>query len=155
MTNVLFAGVKRFVSRKADVVSPALRPKERRAMVSTAATLLKKGTAVALEDFAGQVVSGAKLVARAPGGQLQAIRDALTEDLASRGRPDERIARGETVPIDSGTAAARAAKITYVLDGGIQITGDATEIDRRVAISEPDVEGRMTVSIETQTLEIL
>jgi hypothetical protein len=149
VTQFLFREVKRLVSRSPNVVTPSLAPDERRSIVDTAAARLVRGGPVVLDDFARQV-------SQVPGRsapQVEAMRAALVERL-SRGRPEERISPSETVSVDRAAAEAQSKIITYVLDGGIQIRGDAAQIKQRVTISPRDAAGNVTITIVTGSFEV-
>jgi hypothetical protein len=150
VTQFLVRDVKKFVSQKADVVTPMLTPAERLRIVDGTVAYLRRGVPVELGEIAQQ---GVELPDR-PGKDVQALRAALVEHLSSHGRPEERIKPQETVPVSPAAAEEEVASITYILDGGIEIRGKADEVNQRVEFSAPDAARTFTITIRTQTLEI-
>lgn len=150
VTQLIMREVKRFVSKRPDVVSPPLAARERVSIVDGTAALLRRGVPVDLQTVAQHAVRNLDRSR----SDKQAIRGGLVDHLSSRGRPEERIAPQQVVPVSPATVDAETATLTYVVDGGIQITGAADQMQERVQISPPDAAGIMTITIRTQLLEV-
>ena len=149
-TQFLLREVKRFVSYPPPALAASITPEVKREIVARSAARLVVGTRVGLDDFAHEV----SRVSNLPAPAMEAVQTALTEHLATHGRPEERISREVRVVIDPTEAAKRTRTVTWVLDGGIEIHGDAAEMDARVKVSPPNAAGKVTITITTQNLEI-
>lgn len=143
VVQVLDDRVKRVVSQQ------PVAPEAKRKVVSGARQILREGHPLSVRSLARKAVEAAGLNAE-DAGSLEAE---LVRDITSFGRPDERISEDEIVPVDADAAAARSKMLTYVLDGGIQITGPADAMEKRVKIVQSS--GRkITVTIQAESLEI-
>jgi 37-kD nucleoid-associated bacterial protein len=148
VTEALIDGVKLFVSRRPDVVRPALVPTERLSIVDRATALLQRTEPIALDDFTRQVVEAAGR----PEAQAREVRTALLQDLQNL--PLEKLQPQEVVAVDAEEATRKGKTLTFLLDGGVRISGPAAAVRDLVSVGPPDAAGIYTITIETQILEI-
>jgi hypothetical protein len=140
-----------FAKRVKRVVSQQpLSPDEQRRIVNSQEALLRRGRPLSIRSLARETVQASGR----SGEEAVKLEDELVRDVTSYGPPDERIGENEIVPVDADAATELSRTRTYLLDGGIRVTGPTDEMEKRLKIVRSPG-GAITLTLKTDSLEIV